>query len=206
MRTGASVIEVSERETGRYSIPSPGSVVTKVHGQAAAVDLPGGRTLFALLKSDDDPEWAGRVLFYVIDQQTKESRIANDDDFAVDMERVINLQGVRPLPRFTDPLPWGSKVSGYPTLVTFSDIHDPATVKRVDPDDLAAAFGPGVKLKRLTVERTDAPVTSGIHMRLTWLPTHRGTLKPNPPKFSDDPFDLDLRLLGTGPFTTERFK
>ena len=28
----------------------------------------------------------------------------------------------------------------YPLLVTFDDINDPASVKRVDPDDLDAAF------------------------------------------------------------------
>ena len=31
-----------------------------------------------------------------------------------------------------------------PLLVRFRDINDPTTVERVDPNDLAASFGPGV--------------------------------------------------------------
>jgi hypothetical protein len=58
----------------------------------------------------------------------------------------------------------------YPLLVTFDDITDPATVKRVDPDDLAASFGSGVSLKRITLTITDEPVTEGdIGKVLKWL-------------------------------------
>ena len=39
---------------------------------------------------------------------------------------------------------------------------DPKSVKPVDPDDLAAAFGEGVSLKDITVEITDDPVTWGM--------------------------------------------
>lgn len=61
--------------------------------------------------------------------------------------------------------------SAYPMLVTFSDLGDPASVERVDPDDLAASFGDGVRLKRVTVQMTDDPVTTGITTRLPWLIT-----------------------------------
>ncbi len=39
----------------------------------------------------------------------------------------------------------------------------------VDPDDFAASFGEGVSLKRITVQITDDPVTTGIEERLGWL-------------------------------------
>lgn len=39
-----------------------------------------------------------------------------------------------------------------PLVVRFRDPSDPATVERVDPRDLAATLGPGVALKRVTVE------------------------------------------------------
>jgi hypothetical protein len=58
-------------------------------------------------------------------------------------------------------------------MVTFGDLADPTSVAEVDPDDLAATFGEGVKLKRLTVELTDDPVTTGIEERLP-SPTYRG--------------------------------
>ncbi|WP_447971531.1 hypothetical protein [Nitrospira sp. M1] len=57
----------------------------------------------------------------------------------------------------------------YPLLVTFTDIHDPTTVKKVESDDLTAMFGPGVTLKRITLEITDEPVTEGeIEQVLGW--------------------------------------
>ena len=48
-----------------------------------------------------------------------------------------------------------------PLLVTFSDINDPSSVKKVDPYDLESHFGAGVKLKRITLEITDESVSEG---------------------------------------------
>ena len=79
-------------------------------------------------------------------------------------------------------------------------------VQRVDPANLAASFGPGIRLKRITVEVTDDDVTTGIEKRLQWLPKHRGTLKRNPPRHLDDPSDPDLLTIDVGPFSTERFQ
>ena len=62
-----------------------------------------------------------------------------------------------------------------PTIVRFRDIADPKSVEQVDPDDLAKSFGPGVKLKSLTVQMTDEPVTTGIEKRLGWLAGHPQT-------------------------------
>jgi hypothetical protein len=61
-------------------------------------------------------------------------------------------------------------------LVTFTDITDPKSVQRVDPANLAASFGPGVKLKRIVVETTSERVTTGIQKRLGWLEGHQGSL------------------------------
>lgn len=44
--------------------------------------------------------------------------------------------------------------SAYPMLVNFGDLADPASVEEVDPDNLAANFGEGVALRRITVEMT----------------------------------------------------
>ena len=50
----------------------------------------------------------------------------------------------------------------WPVLVTFTDISDPTSVQLVDPDDLSAVFGEGFALRAVTLEITDAPVTSGV--------------------------------------------
>ena len=50
------------------------------------------------------------------------------------------------------------------------DPDDPASVKRVDPDDLAASFGPGVSLRKITLTITDEPATDGkVRELLGWL-------------------------------------
>ena len=55
-------------------------------------------------------------------------------------------------------------------LVTFADIADPTSVARVDPNDLAASFGEGARLKAMTLEITRAEVTDGVvDALLTWL-------------------------------------
>ncbi len=46
-------------------------------------------------------------------------------------------------------------------LVTFDDITRPETVRRVDPADLAAVFGEGVRLEAVTLEITEGAVTEG---------------------------------------------
>jgi hypothetical protein len=46
-----------------------------------------------------------------------------------------------------------------PTLVRFRDINDPRTIDVVDPADLTASFGPNIRLKSVTVQITDKPVT-----------------------------------------------
>ncbi len=54
-------------------------------------------------------------------------------------------------------------------LVRFRDPNDPTTVERVDPHNLAASFGVGVRLVHATVEITDDPLTTGIEKKLPWL-------------------------------------
>lgn len=56
-----------------------------------------------------------------------------------------------------------------PLLVRFRNLNDPATAERVDPFNLAASFGSGVKLLRATIEMTNDPVTTGIEQKLPWL-------------------------------------
>ncbi len=64
----------------------------------------------------------------------------------------------------------------WPQMVTFADIADPLSVQLVDPDDLAATFGTGFALRKVTVQVTDEPVTLGrVEPVLSWL----GDIVPN---------------------------
>jgi hypothetical protein len=54
-------------------------------------------------------------------------------------------------------------------MVRFRDMADPKSVEQVDPSDLAKTLGRNIKLKSLTVQVMDEPVTKGIEKRLRWL-------------------------------------
>ena len=59
---------------------------------------------------------------------------------------------------------------GWPLLVTLDDITKPETVRRVNPEDLAAVFAEGVRLKAVTLEITGEAVTEErVEAVLTWL-------------------------------------
>jgi hypothetical protein len=184
LKSGFAVREIVYTEQ-MIKLPDAAAVTATQRGEAVVVDLPNGQALFALLSTNG--------------YETLQAAFGDDSPATLDAAqndgRVVEL---RPKP---NSIP---EQSGYPTLVTFTDIADPASVKLVVPNELADSFGPGVRLKRITVEITDDPVTTGIEERLGWLLTHRGTLKPDPPRFTSDPSDPDLRLLDTGPFSTER--
>ena len=62
----------------------------------------------------------------------------------------------------------------YPLLVTFSDMRDHTSVTRVDPANLPASFGPGVRPRRIIVEVTDDDVTSGIDEALRSIGIEKG--------------------------------
>lgn len=56
-----------------------------------------------------------------------------------------------------------------PLLVRFRDINDPKTVEEVDPKNLEASFGKGIKLVSATLQMTDEEVTTGVDKWLGWL-------------------------------------
>jgi hypothetical protein len=173
LRTGSSVIEVSTMVAGRYSIPNPGKVIHRVKGEAVTVDLGSRGTLFALLRSDDNVDWAKNVMYRLAPEVPR----TRDADGRFDAHRYLHagyaamLKRREPieLPRTFPDQAHLRDQPALPMLVRLRDIADPRTVEKVDPDDLAATFGKGVKLRRITMQVTDEPVTTGITNRLAWL-------------------------------------
>ena len=154
----------------------------RTRGEAVAVDLPGGQVLFALVPRDTlvqsvlDPEWKN-------DWVASAQKISGGD---------------------TPQGPIAMNVPSYPILVRFRDINDPKTVEEVDPADLAASFGAGFKLKRITVEVTDEKMTVGIGELLGWLNQYRNRqLAGNRfPILNKPKNDIGVRL-SAGSFSTE---
>jgi hypothetical protein len=191
-RSGSSVYEVSAHYQAGLD-PSGRVRRWSVKGQAAFVDLPDGRVLFALL---EPANWRARDLAWI-------SMEALDPAFRYDLvesaRRIARADGVRS--------PATLLPSAYPRMITFREINDPSSVERVDPEAFPAVFGPGYALERIVLELTDDPVSTDIEKKLPWLLTHRGTLKPITKDVRlSDPSDPDLRRLDSASFSTERFQ
>ena len=172
LRSGSSVIEVAWAMS-RTSPPLGGSGYT-VKGEAAAVDLPGGQTLFVLLRSAEDVDWAAWVIKRIptagMIEQAKPTPSERAEQIASEKRYLDLVRADRGVHAVWKPEPPHNLPGlSIPYLVRFRDIADPKSVEQVDPDDLAKTFGLGVSLGSLTVQVTDAPVTSGIEKRLKWL-------------------------------------
>ena len=141
--TGASVVKVTVQESEPLTKQLGYPLQFGATGEAAFVELPGNRYLFALLGGG--PSGSG--------PQTNALNIFQDQLPRKGLERFAVLS----TSRFKTEIPR----SHYPLLVAFMDINNPNSVREVDPDNLAATFGPGGSLKRLTLEITDEPVTEG---------------------------------------------
>ena len=173
VRTGSSVWSFALSKP-TLALASPYG--PKFAGEAVAVDLSGERTLFALVK---DQEMLPERHFDRLKVNSGSDRVANIRAIASHRGATAELS-CKSVPKDARSYEAVDPQYDCPMLVTFGDIKDPTSVKRVDPQDLSASFGAGVKLKAFTVEITDDAVTTGIGGRLGWLGEYpEPTLKPN---------------------------
>lgn len=157
MRSGSSVIEVRVTEQPAIII---NPISTRTEGEAVFVDLGGQRSLVALLASGDyalDQEFPNYVVPLLFRSETN-GRLAS----------IPSLRGKREL---------GGKDLPTPTLVTFSDANNSATLKVVRPEQLERAFGSNVHWRGVVIEMTTDPVTHGLEARLPFLVLQRDVLR-----------------------------
>jgi hypothetical protein len=135
--SGGSVVAVRVGTTPKW-LPGEGAggMGADVVGEASFVEVAPDRYLFALLGGELDRTL---TIFAPGWAGTRQ-----------EVDYLATLRETRDVPR-----------NKYPLLVTFTDVTDPKTVQKVDPDNLAASFGPGVSLKRVTLEIADEKVTEG---------------------------------------------
>lgn len=130
-------------------------------GEAVVLEVTPGRYLFALLKGAGTTEYMGSVAAALI--AGREGRVLDEALFSEVHYRRDRAAGVIAVPEYQ-----------YPMLVTFDDITKPQTVREVDPEDLAAVFGEGVRLKAVTLEITREAVTEGrVEGVLGWLCSYK---------------------------------
>jgi hypothetical protein len=149
--TGDSVVQAAAKErSGMETLGAGAGTTGGIQGEAVVVNL-GGKYLFALLDSED---WYKTYSVFANDL-TREGKA----NYATAGREYPKIKGARPIP---------PKL--YPTLVTFTDLADPKSVKLVDPANLAATFGQGYRLKSVTLEITDEDVTKErIEKLLPWF-------------------------------------
>ena len=148
--SGSAVRSVKIVQTPRI-LPqiTGGSIALK--GEAVVIDLGNGKHMFALLGAPAG--WAGSAYGVHINE---------------------------PRAAFTPWARWTSYLSGqwpldlprprYPTLVTFDDLDDPSSIKKVNPERLYESFGEGYKLKSIKMDISFDWVTKGkVKELLGWL-------------------------------------
>ena len=166
VKTGFSVVEMDAWDV---SIPARGTM-SRAKGEAVYVGLgEGARPIVAAMGpyrpqkggfrwGEGKPDIDGLLLLYGEPAKREETLIDR-------IRRLASMRGPRAL-----------TASELPDLVTFADINDPRSFLRVDPHDLPAALGRGVKWNSITIEITNEPLTTGIEKKLPWLNNLRTTL------------------------------
>jgi hypothetical protein len=183
--TGSSVVAIDARYFGQ-SIGN--EVEYDFTGEAAVVEVLPGKYLFALL--GEPGEW-----FYRAESGRFLGKDRGEWLFEIPKQR-------HPVHLYPDH---------EPMLVTFEDINKPETVKLVDPFDLPASFGPGVRVKEITLEITDEPVTEGkVEALLGWLEAvgrKQANLKGKPTNglVSEQP-NPELYMIAPSDFASELYK
>jgi hypothetical protein len=182
LRSGYSVLEYRGSMSGSM-FGSQGGSGFNVRGEAVAVEVAPGQVMFVTLRTPTDQDFPANVLNKFLDPRDQgpspSDRAAQMEQTRQMYDRIRANRNIYPLWRPRDQRADGGPWRGV-YFVRFRNINDPRTVEQLDPDDLAKTFGPGFRLKSLTVQITDEPVTIGIENRLSWLPTHRGSLVKYP--------------------------
>lgn len=170
LQTGSAVREVTVQQLDGPINPSTAGVDVKVHGEAVTVDLGKRGILFALMRNSMmGPDYAYNIIFHAF---------PGPPGFTAEgISYYSSLKGAEETLSFDD----------YPTFIKFRDPKDPTTIELVQDieiyeekipaggykkhlslkaDHFENLFGKGVKIKKITIEMTDAPVTKSIEKYL----------------------------------------
>ena len=157
-------------------------------GEAVVVDLGERGVLFAPLAHQAEPEYISDLAMRSIYDRSSGVRTAEA------FQRVKRLRGPIDVPR-----------KFYPLIVIFEDLGDPASVRRVDPDNLVPAIGSGTKISSVTLEITnEAPTEGPVRQRLAWLDEYYDKLLDGNKIMSVEVDKPVSNSLGAGSFASRR--
>lgn len=145
-KSASSVMKASlDDRDGPFTLPEARGAFFELRGEAVVLEVLPDKYLFALLKDMPRPY----ALFFPGEAPV---------DIAPKFERM------------SKPATATLTKSDYPLLVAFTDISDPKSVKKLNPDDLEEFFGPGTSLVSITLSITRERVTNGkVDKVLPWL-------------------------------------
>jgi hypothetical protein len=161
LRSGSGVLELISDKTPTFGIATSHGGSSLI-GQAVIVDLADG-PLFVLLRR---PGAADSISLANMIRDLMAPRDPSDvsADTAVDQNRHVAWAregSIRADLPAELPDPWGKMKQSWPMMVRFGDLNDPKTVEPVDPLTIG--------VKRVWVENTKAPLTTGIEKTLPWI-------------------------------------
>ena len=131
-----------------------------VNGEATSVQLGDGRVVVALLAPTTGNRLAtwtptGPLLqAYGI----QEPAFSDQESYDAAIDALADARGPRELAD-----------KQLPALIAFLRADDPNSAVVLDPGDLSATLGPGVRLRSAEIEVTDSPVTTSIERLLPWF-------------------------------------
>src|SRR5579871_3944981 len=138
----------------------------KTKGDAVFVDLGGGRNVVALLAVGADPTDLDATNYIAMRAFIAAGRKVQ----------------FREMKKTTAMSPVAVPAENAPVLVTFKDVNDPASARRLTADNMQELLGPGVKFPGMMVSTVangfwpldvggvlGEPVSHGIEAKLPWL-------------------------------------
>lgn len=136
-------------------------------GEAVALDLPSGQTLFAILRGAEGGESMGGLLpeRWLGDI----GRAARGDQTRFSPDRLADVRDIASRVGETIKLDCAARPDWCPMLITFDDSSNPMSVRQIAHEDIPEVFGSEYFLKSITIEITNDDVDFDIERRLSWL-------------------------------------
>ena len=199
LRTGSSVVEVRGALSRDFPGPEAGGFRMNSRGEATPVDLGNGDYLFAIFGWVDPPTRTFTMLTAPFKDQIpprSPDPSAVSESLMEQFGALADVSGVREV-----------EPEDYPALAIFADRKNPYSVRFVPATELQTVL-PEYRIVRMTVEITDAPVSSQIENILPWIYCNDlGFLNPEIKKSRRKPFPQypieqfpEYQKSGTGAF------
>lgn len=204
LKSGFSVIEIYGSENPSWVNPEGRGSRGSHKGEAVYVELPNGQNLFALLTTQQGQPDATQYPLYAFEDKF----LVPTKTWSESIQIMKSWKG-QVVEMTSTQTSFGDKetVRVLPKFVSFADIDNPRTIRRVKPFDFAAVFGAGYNLRRVTVAVTDEPITRRLRELIPWVRGDEGEgiypvpLMPSGRKATTSEFtDMRLTLPSKGDF------